>query len=204
MSEEKDRILEHAKEKFFRDGVSTTTMDELASDLHISKKTIYKFFPSKDAIIDEIMEFIMSMVKRKFESVLKSEENAVIKIYRITSFITDFSLRIGNRWLREMKKIGGDRWKKIDTFRTKMISKNLQQIMDQGKKEGLIIDRPNFIMITIVVSSIQSVVNPDFMLEHDLAPGDAAKMTFELLFRGIFTEKGRKVFKQYNKDFCDD
>ena len=47
--EEKNKIIERTEDKFFRDGFYKTTMDEIATDLSMSKKTIYKFFPSKEA-----------------------------------------------------------------------------------------------------------------------------------------------------------
>ena len=49
----KSRILEKGTELFFRYGVKTVTMDAIASELGISKKTIYQHFPDKDSMVFE-------------------------------------------------------------------------------------------------------------------------------------------------------
>ena len=48
----REKIIELISEKFFREGFSRTTMDEIATDLHMSKKTIYKFFSSKEELLN--------------------------------------------------------------------------------------------------------------------------------------------------------
>jgi len=57
--EEQNKIIELTEEKFFRDGFYKTTMDEVASELKMSKKTIYKFFPSKDDLVTAIARHFM-------------------------------------------------------------------------------------------------------------------------------------------------
>ena len=52
----KSRILEKGTELFFRYGVKTVTMDAIASELGISKKTIYQHFPDKDSMVYEVVK----------------------------------------------------------------------------------------------------------------------------------------------------
>ncbi|MBK7254925.1 MAG: helix-turn-helix transcriptional regulator, partial [Ignavibacteria bacterium] len=50
-TEEKEKILNYSRNKFHREGFYKTSMDEISSELHISKKTIYKYFSSKEKLL---------------------------------------------------------------------------------------------------------------------------------------------------------
>ena len=54
----KDTILEKSKELFLRNGFKTVGMDDIAQALHISKKTIYQYFPSKDDLVKTVLGYI--------------------------------------------------------------------------------------------------------------------------------------------------
>ena len=49
--EVRSRLLSEARQHFFRFGFSRVTMDELAADTGVSKKTYYRYFPSKEALV---------------------------------------------------------------------------------------------------------------------------------------------------------
>src|ERR1700759_2223729 len=54
--ENKQRILEKATQLFMRYGIRSITMDEIAAQLGISKKTIYQFFTDKDAMVEAVVD----------------------------------------------------------------------------------------------------------------------------------------------------
>src|SRR3954452_1306794 len=64
------RILETARRHLFAYGYSALTMDELAHELGMSKKTLYLHFPGKDAIVGNIIEEIGGNLRAELEAVL--------------------------------------------------------------------------------------------------------------------------------------
>ena len=58
----RDKIIKSAEERFFKDGYRKVTMDEIASDLGISKKTLYKYFSGKESIATAVIEKIHSHI----------------------------------------------------------------------------------------------------------------------------------------------
>jgi hypothetical protein len=98
--------------------------------------------------------------------------------------------------MEEMKKHFPEIWNEIDKFRIKMMFDNITKVIDQGKAEGLFIDYPTSIIMTLLVASIRSVVNPDFILINNFSIIEAARTAFKILIGGIVTEKGKKVFNQ--------
>ncbi|MCX6165394.1 MAG: TetR/AcrR family transcriptional regulator, partial [Ignavibacteriae bacterium] len=83
---EKDIILKFAGEKFYKDGFNKISMDEIASQLHISKKTIYKYFPSKDKLIESLIDCNCEYHLDKEIRILSQDTNVVKKIVQMIQF----------------------------------------------------------------------------------------------------------------------
>ena len=194
--EEKDKIIEQIENKLFKEGFYKTTMDEVASELGMSKKTIYKFFPSKDDLVMAIAKHFMNVMKSKIVPALNTDKNAIEKLAELINILATASDKISTKRMEEMKRHFPEIWNEIDRFRTKMMFENITKIINQGKDEGLFIDYPTSIIMTILVVSVRSIVNPDFILNNSFSILEGARFTFKIIIGGIVTEKGSKVFNQ--------
>ena len=193
---ERQKILDYAGEKFLREGFYKISMDSLANEIRISKKTIYKHFSSKDELVEKIAEQIMQTISGRIETVIKSELNALGKALKLFEIMGDVTLKLTDKWVQDVKLHHPDLWKKIDGFRTKRAYTALSDIIKQGQEEGCIIKKPAELMITLFVSAIRSIVNPDFLYYHKFNYKEAFVHSFEILFNGILTSKGKKEFNK--------
>lgn len=194
--EEKERILELTEERIFKNGFHKTAMDEIASELKISKKTLYKFFPSKKDMVEAIMRRFMKKRQQDVKPLLNSDKNAVEKFAGIVLLMIKNLSRINEKVFSELHLYFPSLWQEVEKFRTEMINKNITKVVEQGKREGLIADYPTPIIMTVFLASIRSVVNPDFILDNNFSVSIAAQTTFRILMNGILTEKGEKIFKK--------
>jgi AcrR family transcriptional regulator len=198
--EDQTKIVEMTEEKFFRDGFYKTTMDEVAAELKMSKKTIYKFFPSKDELVMAIAKHFMEGMKKKIIPALNSDKNAIEKLAELNNILAKVSQKVTSKRMDEIKTYFPSLWNEIDSFRTKMMFANITKVIDQGKAEGLFIDYPTPIIMNTLVSAVRSTVNPEFILNNNFSISEAALYTFKVVIGGIVTEKGKKVFnKTINK-----
>jgi len=198
--DEQNKIVEMTEEKFFRDGFYKTTMDEVASELSMSKKTIYKFFPSKDDLVMAIANHFMEGMKNKILPALNSEKNAIEKLAELNIILAKASQKISSNRMEEIRKYFPALWNEIDNFRTQMMFGNITKVIEQGKAEGLFIDYPTPIIMNMLVSSVRTIVTPDFILNNNFSISEAALYAFKIIIGGIVTEKGKKVFnKTINK-----
>jgi len=194
--EDQNKIIEHTEEKFFRDGFYKTTMDEIASELKMSKKTIYKFFPSKDELVLAIAKFFMNKMKSQILPALSTDKNAIEKLGDLINILAKASEKISNKRMEEIKRHYPGLWIEIDRFRTEMMFGNITKVIDQGKKEGLFIDYPTNIVMNVLVASVRNIVNPDFILNNNFSIIEAARYAFKIIIGGIVTDKGKKIFNQ--------
>lgn len=194
--EDQEKIIEHTEEKFFRDGFYKTTMDEIASELRMSKKTIYKFFPSKDDLIMAIAKHFMNRMKNKIVPALNTDKNAIEKLGELIKILATASEKVSSKRMEEMKRYYPGLWNEIDRFRTEMMFGNITKVIDQGKKEGLFIDYPTNIIMNVLVASVRNIVNPDFILNNNFSIIEAARYAFKIIIGGIVTDKGKRIFNQ--------
>lgn len=191
-----EQIIEQIEEKFFREGFYKTTMDEVATELGMSKKTIYKFFPSKEDLVAAIAKHFMNKMKGKIIPALNSDKNAIEKLGELIKILATASERITPKRLDEIRKHFPSLWIEIDKFRTKMMFENITKVINQGKSEGLFIDYPTSIIMMMLVTSVRSIVNPDFILNNNFSMIEGARTAFRIMIGGIVTDKGKKMFNQ--------
>ena len=194
--DDQTKIIEQIEEKLFKEGFYKTTMDDVASELGMSKKTIYKFFPSKDDLVMAIAKHFMNSMKNKIVPALNSDKNAIEKLSELINILAKASEKVSPKRMDEIRKYFPNLWNEIDSFRTKMMFGNITKVIDQGKKEGLFIDYPTNIVMNVLVASVRNIVNPDFILNNNFSIIEAARYAFRIIIGGIVTDKGKKIFNQ--------
>ena len=190
------KILNYASEKFMHEGFYKSSMDSLAAELQISKKTIYKYFSSKDELVKAIAFAFMKETGDKIISVTQIEDDSLSKAIRLFQILGVATTKLGDKWVKDIRIHMPDLWKKIDEFRTKKAYAVLSNIIQQGQAEGMIIDKPVELIIHLFVTSLRSIVNPDFLYYQKMNYKEAIQHTFEILFNGILTPAGKKIFKK--------
>lgn len=194
--DDQTKIIEQIEDKLFKEGFYKTTMDDVASELGMSKKTIYKFFPSKDDLVMAITKHFMNGMKNKIVPALNSDKNAIEKLSELINILAKASEKVSPKRMDEIRKYFPNLWNEIDKFRTQMMFGNITKVIDQGKAEGLLIDYPTSIIMNVLVASVRNIVNPDFILNNNFSIIEAARYAFKIIIGGIVTEKGKKIFNQ--------
>jgi AcrR family transcriptional regulator len=193
---EKDKIIKFAQQKFFSEGFYKTTMDEISRELQMSKKTIYKYFPSKEKLVEEITDIMLNDATCEIEAIVDSDDSVVIKFVKMLNrYMTNVS-KFSERWYRDLQVHTPHIWKRIETLREEKIVRGSKKLIEQGKREKLIEHYPAEIIITAFISTIRTVMNPDFILANKFSMQQAFKYTFELLLNGILTPQGKELYEK--------
>lgn len=198
--EEKNKIVSYSQQLFLKSGFYKITMDEIAKGLSISKKTIYKHFPSKNKLVDAAVKLFRMELKRKIHKIIDEQENSILKIKALTKFFAEMSLKVDEKMLYDLQTQRPDLWEQIDEFRGKIIQEIWSDIINQGKKEEYIVDKPNDIIITIILYSLRGVITPTFLLNHNYSIKEAFRITFDILITGILTPKGLEIYNKLEQE----
>lgn len=193
---EKEKIIQYSLDRFIQNGLRNTTVDQIAKEMKISKKTIYKHFTSKDELIRSTVHSITHNLRSNILQIIDREINAIEKLIEISKVFFGIALKFSEHWFNDLRTHYYDIWLEIEEFREKAIKENFTKIITQGKSEQYFVDQPTDLLLIILLSSVQGVINPEFLTNHKYTAKEAAQITFDIIFSGIMTKKGRKFYKQ--------
>ena len=83
----KCKILEKAGEMFLNFGFKSVTMDDIADELGISKKTIYANYKNKTVLIEEATMSLFEMISHGIDCICELEKNPIEELFEIKNFI---------------------------------------------------------------------------------------------------------------------
>jgi len=200
MDRDQQKILGFCKDYFLENGFYKTTMDEIAAKLRISKKTIYKYYPTKEVLVKETVLGFLEFHKGNVSKIIDENSGAVTKLYNIFNYIGKMISKINEKFIRDIQIHMPDLWKHIDNFRTKMMTINIGKVIEQGKNEGVFIDKQSAIITGIFTSSVRGIINPEFIMNNKFSIKTALDETIEIIMNGIMTEKGKNVFNLFKSE----
>lgn len=171
-------------------------MDEIASDLRISKKTIYKYFPSKEKLLEEICSNTSCEVTGYIDLIVEGKDDVVVKFVKLLNMHSNFTMNISDKWLKDLSIHAPNIKRNIDEMKNEQINKVFKKLLKQGKKEKLIENYPTQIIIATFHSSLIAVLNHEFLINNKFTMHNAFKITYEMLLNGILTDTGKEKFKK--------
>jgi len=191
----RQRIIEHARDRFFAVGFSKVTMDELSQELGISKKTMYQHFPSKNDLLDEVVGWQVRDVGGNINTILESPDDVITKLYMMWTVVGRMACRVSKQMLDDVQRHRPDLWKRIEEMRKKNIQDSMSRMVDEGIRRGFVRSDVNKeVMILMYISSVQGVVNPDILTNNSFSTEEALKTILRVFLDGILTESARKQF----------
>ncbi len=195
----KEQILEQGFETITQNGVRYFTVESLAAHLGMSKKTIYKYFPSKEILIEKIFDYFTGMIKRKIKRIIESDADPVEKYTKIMDFIMNKVSRMSMDKLVEVQNRHPVIWNKFEIFR-QGLTRDFAIIFTEAQEKGFARkDIDMDIVATVYMNIVNSTFQPEFFFTNNLAPVDTVKLFIKLITEGMFTEKGILAMKQHNK-----
>jgi AcrR family transcriptional regulator len=196
--EPKERIIELAQDKFFQHGFNKVTLDELSGDLGISKKTMYKFFPSKEDLVRTVMRMLMKRVEKNISAITESQKPVIEKLAMVILFVGNEIGKISRAFQMDVQRFAPMLWKEVDKFRNEMILSRVAKLITEAKETGKFrTDVNDTVVLMIFINSVQSIVNPEILSKHSFSPKEAMYTIFHVVFEGSLTEDARKEFLQY-------
>lgn len=182
----KNRIIDAAKKRFFNYGYRKVTMDEIASDLGISKKTLYKYFSSKEAIARQVISCFQEEIACLFEDKKKAIADPVERFETLVVEITRLKSVMKNRFPADIKQDIPDLWREIEGFREVQIMKNIAENLEEGIKKGRIREDLNTQIATrLYLAAIQSIMQPELLEEMNISVEESLSNISSIFLNGV-------------------
>lgn len=193
--ESKDRLLELAQLRFFQTGFNKVTMDELSSELGVSKKTFYKFFPSKDDLLRATVHLVMRSMEKRMEEIVSSNKQFAEKMADVMTLVGKLTNKMSKAFQSDIQRFAPSLWKEIEKFRREQILNKVEKMIHQAREEGIFRDDINEkILLLMILSCVQGIINPEVLVQNSFSAEEAFRTIFNVLFKGAMSDSARKNF----------
>lgn len=192
----KDRILECARDKFFQLGFTRVTMDEIAQDLGISKRTLYEYFASKEELLREGMKTLAEEIEAAIDATLRDEAlDFVDKLVRVWTLLASRISKIGPLFQSDLQRHAPGVWKEVDTRRARIIQKKFGELFRRGAMNRIFRRDINPQLLVLIFSTlIQRIMNPETLSQLPFSASQALEGILSVMFEGILSDEGRTGF----------
>lgn len=163
----KDKIINKAKEMFLKLGFKSITMDDIACEMCISKKTIYKYFSNKDILIEESIDLVHKEVKETMDAIISKNYNAIEENFEIKRMFREMFKSAESSPIYQLKKHYPDIYNKVLNIQVSICEDCFRKNILKGIKEGLYrenLDIENYVKFyyTLIFT-----INENTMLEKE-------------------------------------
>lgn len=201
--EVKERILEISEELFFRFGIRSVTMDDIAKALGISKKTIYNHFKDKDEIVEGVAEQTLQRDKCESEKIHDRAKDPIDEIIQSTQLMRDMVANIHPALLFDLQKYHPKAWKQYIGHKEGFVKIVLRNITEGQQQRLYREDIEPEILARFRVESIDSAFNTDIFPPKQFSLIDVQLQLIDHFLRGILTTKGLKLYEKYKRTVTD-
>jgi AcrR family transcriptional regulator len=191
----RQRIVDAARAHFFSHGFRRVTMDDLAAELGISKKTLYMHFPGKSDLLEAVLADKLADVEATLKEVTRSYPHDFPATLRELLAGTRRELEeIKPPFVRDMRQKAPEVFKKVERRRAALIQSYMGKFFVQGQRAGMVRkDVPTRLIIEMLLAMVQSIMNPPKMEELGMMPKDGYTGILKIILEGVLTPKGRKA-----------
>lgn len=191
MDPKKLEILEKATGVFLKYGIKSVTMDDMAYELGISKKTLYVHFKDKSDLVEQIIAAKTAFDRQQCEVVLHESENAIDEMLRVSKWVAEMMQNIHPSVFYDLRKFHSKAWQLLHDHKWKFVKGTIQQNIVRGKAEGLYRDDlNNDIVATIYIASTDLISDGESFVQYNFTSNEAFQEIILFFLFGLVNEKG--------------
>lgn len=186
-------IIEAAGRMFFRMGAAGFTMDRLAAELRMSKKTLYRFFPSRAALLAALLEGMGERMDRDTRAVV--EDAGLTPASKFERLVGVFGRHLSPLGPPQVEVFRRDPvlWEQATRMRAERILGPVRQVLEEGVERGEVRSEVRADMVThFVPVLIERLAQSDAVAESSVSVGEVLEQLGLILTRGLFRTEERE------------
>jgi len=199
--EPKERISFKAHELFMQYGFRAVSMDDIANNLGMSKKTLYQYFSDKDELVDEVVQAHITVMQTDCIGSRKDAKDAVHEILIIMERVIEQLSNMNPIVLHDLARFHFKAYNKFKEHKDKFLAKIIRENIEWGKKEELYRSDINtdvmakFRLESMMIPFNISIYPP---VKYNLA--ELSGQIMEHFLYGLSTIKGHKLIQKYKQE----
>lgn len=197
----RNRIKQKADELYRRYGVKSVTMDEIASQLGVSKKTIYQSFDDKDELVDAVVVDILDSNKLCCQNSQKTAQNAIQEVYIGIENMQVMLDNMNPAMMYDIERGYPKTFKKFSEFKYNFLYGFMKKNLERGKEEELYREEINIDVIAkIRLETIILPFNEEIFPKNQYSLLKVQEELVEYFLFGMVSLKGYKLLIKYQQE----
>lgn len=195
-TEQQRAWLERVESLFMRYGIKSQTMDDISTELGISKKTLYQMVSNKDELVKKVLQFNIEREAASCLEMASRAENAIAEILAVVESNAQQLVNMKANVLYDLQKYHREAWLLFRNFHFEFVLRLVMENIRRGRAEGLY--RRDFDIDIIARIHLATVFN---LFDEELFP--STSIPRDVLFReymmhylhGIISENGLSILR---------
>jgi TetR/AcrR family transcriptional regulator, cholesterol catabolism regulator len=194
-------ILSKVRELYMKYGIKSITMDDVAQELGISKKTLYQFVTDKDDLVGKFIDFEIATRQAEICKCFRTGFNAIEELVEISMFMNKMMRAQNPATEHDMKKYYPHHYQKTVTARREGIYQYILMNLKKGRKEGLYRDdMDEEVIAKLYLSRIENIHFNELFTVEEFTSIKLFKEMLNYHVRGIATPEGIDVLEKKIKE----
>lgn len=193
-------IVKKITDLFMKYGIKSVTMDDVARELGISKKTLYQHFKDKDEVVSKVLEYEKKIQRGALCKLCNSKSNAIDELLIVSKYLSEKFQKISPSFSYDLQKYYPSKCKKLIEERNNHVFKQIKQNMLNGIEQGLYLNNLNL----DIISSFYIFRLDNRVADYYTASGFGFNEVFQTLIiyhiRGIANKKGIEYLEKKIKE----
>lgn len=192
------RIRQQARELLFARGYNALTMAELATELGMSKKTLYVHFAGKEPLLREVILEFGQEVRAGAEVILRDPNLSFAeKLHRFAESMVQRLSHLNPHLIRDLQRYAPELHGLTEKVRRENIPFIFGRLISDGQAAGMVRAEVDPAFATeFLLHAMQGLQLPSTLQRLNLAPQEVFRQAINLFFGGLLTPAGRKDYEK--------
>jgi AcrR family transcriptional regulator len=198
--EMQERILQKAADLFVIYGIRSITMDEIALQLGISKKTIYQFYADKNELVSAVIIKILEHNRDCCDHYKKDAKNAIHEIFLAMEMVQEMFENMNPSMLYDLEKYHPVAHEKFVHYKNNFLHRTIRENLEWGIKEELYRDNININIVTVIrLETIMLPFSQNVFSSTKFKMAEVQQELIEQFLFGVASLKGYKLILKYKE-----
>lgn len=174
-------------------GLRGVTTDEVARRAHISKKTLYQLFPSKEELLRAALWSLLESSLARLDAILDSARPPLAKLWDYFAALGDIVSRVELRLMEEVRYLYPSIWDVLEAERKKRMER-IATLVRECQAEGMVREDIDVeLWLLFLQAAVEGAMNPETLLKRGFSSNKALEIIRKVFLEGILTPKGREA-----------
>lgn len=196
----KERIQMKAEELFLQFGIRSVSMDDIANQLGMSKKTLYQYYADKDELVEAVISTYISGLEKVCTQCEGQSRDAVHEIFLTMEHLTEKLTNMNPMLLNDLEKFHFRSFRLFRQYKEVFLAEKIRANLERGISEELY--RPEIDREVMCRYRLESMLIPFNVTVYPPGKFNLSEVSKELLLHfvyGLATIKGNKLIQKYNQ-----